>query len=45
MYLSQLILNERQPQVYGDLGNAHRFHQRIMQAFPDEVEREKPRQD
>ncbi|XFA73739.1 type I-E CRISPR-associated protein Cas6/Cse3/CasE [Thermosynechococcaceae cyanobacterium Okahandja] len=45
MYLSQLVLNERQPQVYRDLVNAHKFHQRVMQAFPDEEERQRPRAD
>jgi CRISPR system Cascade subunit CasE len=45
MYLSQLILNERQTQIHRDLGNAHKFHQRIMQAFPDEESRETPRED
>jgi len=36
MYLSKLVLNTRQSQVHRELGNAHKFHQRIMQAFPDE---------
>ncbi|MCH9055144.1 type I-E CRISPR-associated protein Cas6/Cse3/CasE [Parathermosynechococcus lividus] len=45
MYLSQLILNRRQLQIYQDLSNAHRFHQRIMQAFPDEENCDRPRQD
>ncbi len=45
MYLSQLVLNERQPQVYRDLSNAHKFHQRLMQAFPDERDRQQPRGD
>lgn len=45
MYLSQLTLNERQPLVHRELGNAHKFHQRIMQAFPDEAERDSPRKD
>lgn len=36
MYLSQLMLNERQPQVHRDLGNAHKFHQRLMHGFPDQ---------
>jgi CRISPR system Cascade subunit CasE len=45
MYLSQLVLNSRQSQVHRELGNAHKFHQRIMQAFPDEESREKPRED
>lgn len=45
MYLSQLILNERQPQVHRELGNVHKFHQRMMQAFPDEEGRDNPRQD
>jgi CRISPR system Cascade subunit CasE len=45
MFLSQLILNERQSLVYRDLGNAHKFHQRIMQAFPDQEDRASPRED
>ncbi|MCF2970931.1 type I-E CRISPR-associated protein Cas6/Cse3/CasE [Synechococcus sp. Nb3U1] len=45
MYLSQLILNERQSLVHRELGNAHKFHQRIMQAFPDEEDRATPRED
>jgi CRISPR system Cascade subunit CasE len=45
MYLSQLILNSRQSQVHRELGNAHKFHQRIMQAFPDEESRKTPRKD
>jgi CRISPR system Cascade subunit CasE len=44
MYLSQLILNERQSLVYRDLNNAHKLHQRIMQGFPDQ-ETTTPRQD
>jgi CRISPR system Cascade subunit CasE len=36
MYLSKLVLNEREKAIYGDLGNAHKLHQRIMQGFPDE---------
>lgn len=45
MYLSQLVLNTRQTWVLRELGNAHQFHQRIMQAFPDEADRDAPRQD
>jgi CRISPR system Cascade subunit CasE len=45
MYLSQLVLNTRQSQVHKELGNAHKFHQRIMQAFPDEESRDRPRGD
>lgn len=45
MYLSQLVLNSRQSQVHKELGNAHKFHQRIMQAFPDEESRDRPRED
>lgn len=44
MYLSQLVLNERDRTVQRDLGNAHTLHQRIMQAFPDE-NRDNPRAD
>lgn len=44
MYLSKLGLNERDRQVYRDLGNAHALHQRIMQGFPDE-ERQQARSD
>ncbi|MBW4696084.1 MAG: type I-E CRISPR-associated protein Cas6/Cse3/CasE [Lyngbya sp. HA4199-MV5] len=36
MYLSKLVLNERERTVQRDLSNAHALHQRIMQAFPDE---------
>jgi CRISPR system Cascade subunit CasE len=42
MYLSKLVLNERDRVVQGDLSNAHALHQRIMQAFPDE-QQENPR--
>ena len=44
MYLAQLKLNEQNREVHQDLSNAHKLHQRIMQAFPDE-EREKARAD
>jgi CRISPR system Cascade subunit CasE len=44
MYLSKLILNERDRKVRADLGNAHNMHRSIMQAFPDE-QREKSRAD
>jgi CRISPR system Cascade subunit CasE len=44
MYLSQLVLNHQQNLVHRELGNAHKLHQRIMQAFPDE-QREQPRQE
>jgi CRISPR system Cascade subunit CasE len=43
MYLSKLVLNERQTSVHRDLGNAHKLHQRIMQGFPDE-QGDNPRQ-
>jgi CRISPR system Cascade subunit CasE len=36
MYLSKLVLNDRDRTVQRDLSNAHTLHQRIMQAFPDE---------
>lgn len=39
------MLNTRQSQVHKELGNAHKFHQRIMQAFPDEENRDRPRED
>lgn len=42
MYLSKLVLNERDRTVQQDLSNAHTLHQRIMQAFPDE-QPEQPR--
>jgi CRISPR system Cascade subunit CasE len=45
MYISQLTLNARETAVLRDLSNAHKFHQRIMQAFPDEESRANPRQD
>ena len=44
MYLTKLELNNRDRTVLNDLGNAHKLHQRIMQAFPDE-ERENARAD
>jgi len=44
MYITKLELNDRNRDVYRDLGNAHAFHQRIMQAFPDE-QRENARAD
>lgn len=44
MYLSQLVLNERDRSVQWDLGNTHTLHQRIMQAFPDE-QRDRSRAD
>jgi CRISPR system Cascade subunit CasE len=36
MYLAQLRLNSQSREVHRDLGDAHKLHQRIMQAFPDE---------
>lgn len=45
MYLSKLELNARHRDVLRDLSNAHKLHQRIMQAFPDEENRESPRED
>jgi CRISPR system Cascade subunit CasE len=36
MYLAQLKLNSQSRDVHRDLGDAHKLHQRIMQAFPDE---------
>jgi CRISPR system Cascade subunit CasE len=44
MYLSKLNLNERDRIVQRDLSNAHKLHQRIMLAFPDE-QRDCPRDD
>ncbi|NJP10756.1 MAG: type I-E CRISPR-associated protein Cas6/Cse3/CasE [Leptolyngbyaceae cyanobacterium RU_5_1] len=44
MYLSKLILNERDRTVQHDLSNAHNLHRRIMQAFPDQ-QRDNPRAD
>jgi CRISPR system Cascade subunit CasE len=44
MYLSQLILNDRDRKVLHDLGNIHNLHRSIMQAFPDE-KREQARAD
>lgn len=35
MYLSKLILNDRDRQVRHDLGNIHNLHRSIMKAFPD----------
>ncbi len=45
MYLSQLVLNVERPQVLRELGDAHRLHQRIMQGFPDQEGRDRPRRD
>jgi CRISPR system Cascade subunit CasE len=45
MYLSKLMLNARNRTVQKDLSNAHKLHQRIMQAFPDEEQRNCPRGD
>ncbi|MFS8804884.1 type I-E CRISPR-associated protein Cas6/Cse3/CasE [Synechococcus sp. R55.6] len=36
MYLSRLVLNERQLLVQRDLSNSHALHQRIMHGFPDQ---------
>jgi CRISPR system Cascade subunit CasE len=44
MYLSKLILNERDRKVRSDLSNVHNMHRSIMQAFPNE-QREKSRAD
>ena len=44
MYLSQLVLNERDRTAQRDFSNAHDLHRRIMQAFPDE-QRDRPRAD
>jgi CRISPR system Cascade subunit CasE len=44
MYLSQLVLNERDCTVQRDFSNAHDLHRRIMQAFPDE-QRDRSRAD
>jgi CRISPR system Cascade subunit CasE len=35
MYLSQLILNDRDRKVRHDLSNIHNLHRSIMHAFPD----------
>lgn len=45
MYLSRLVLNVHEMAVLRDLSNAHKLHQRIMQAFPDEENRTRPRED
>lgn len=44
MYLSKLVLNERDRKVRADLSNVHDLHRTIMQAFPDE-NRDNPRAD
>jgi CRISPR system Cascade subunit CasE len=44
MYLSQLILNDRNPRVRRHLSNIHDLHRGVMQAFPDE-QREQARAD
>lgn len=41
MFLSKLVLNERNKKVQKDLGNAHIFHQQIMHAFPDQADQRK----
>jgi CRISPR system Cascade subunit CasE len=35
MFLSQLVVNQQHPQVEPDRGDAHQFHQRLMQGFVD----------
>jgi CRISPR system Cascade subunit CasE len=45
MYLSKLLLNSQKTFVLRELSDAHKFHQRIMQAFPDEENRDRPRED
>jgi CRISPR system Cascade subunit CasE len=35
MYISQIILNDRDRKVRHDLSNIHNLHRSIMQAFPD----------
>jgi CRISPR system Cascade subunit CasE len=35
MFLSQLVVNQQHPQVDPDRGDAHQFHQRLMQGFID----------
>jgi CRISPR system Cascade subunit CasE len=44
MYLSQIILNDRDRKVRHDLSNIHNLHRSIMQAFPD-VEQKRVRAD
>jgi CRISPR system Cascade subunit CasE len=44
MYLSKLVLNERDRKVRSDLSNVHNLHRSIMQAFPDQSI-ENPRQE
>lgn len=44
MYLSKLVLNGSNRLVQKDLSNAHKLHQQIMHAFPDE-QRETSRND
>jgi CRISPR system Cascade subunit CasE len=44
MYISQLILNDRDRKVRHDLSNIHNLHRSIMQGFPNE-QREKARAD
>jgi len=36
MFLSKLVLNERNRKVQYDLGNAHQLHRQIMYGFPDQ---------
>lgn len=35
LYLSQLLLNPRSPQVRGDLADCRALHSRVLHAFPD----------
>ncbi|MDA0268676.1 MAG: type I-E CRISPR-associated protein Cas6/Cse3/CasE [Cyanobacteria bacterium] len=35
MFLSQLVVNQQHPQVDPDRGDAHQFHQRLLQGFAD----------
>lgn len=37
MYLSRLILNPRNRLVQREIANPYRLHQRVMQAFPDDL--------
>jgi CRISPR system Cascade subunit CasE len=41
MFLSKLVLNERNKKAQKDLGNAHVFHQQVMHAFPDQADQHK----
>src|SRR5579863_1620309 len=38
LYLSQLLLDPRSPEVRGDLADCRALHSRVLHAFPDDAE-------